>query len=81
MHPRSFVLLYCLPAYRWQQLPISERQIRYVAVLSAALREKWSHLSWTNLVDAHFFGGANDFSSAAQTISSLLQASRIDLHQ
>src|SRR5271169_201818 len=39
LHPRSFVLLYCLLAYRRQRLPIVEWRIRHVAVLLAALGE------------------------------------------
>jgi hypothetical protein len=35
-------------------------------VLLAALRGKWSHLSWIELFHAHFIGSANDFVVAAR---------------
>ena len=65
LHPRLIAPLCCLLAYRWQQLPIGEWRIRYVAVLLAAIKGKWSHLTWTSY--------SMLISSVAQTISSWLQ--------
>ena len=69
----AFIRAVMLLAYRWQQLPIGKWRIRYVAVLLAALRGKWSHCLGLNY--------SMPIASVAQTISSLPQGVTIDLDQ